>query len=72
MADDDLTRLVAVRARLEAAIGESAPRDLAGLSREYRQVLEQIRELHTPEEMDRVDQLAARRAKASGSAASNP
>lgn len=68
--DADLARLAALRDRLEAALAaDPSTRDLPALSREYRQLLGQIRELHTPEETDVVDQLAKRRdAKGSASA----
>lgn len=68
--DADLARLAALRDRLEAALAdEPGPRDLPALSREYRTLLAHMRELHTPEETDVVDQLAKRRdAKGSASA----
>ena len=63
MTDTHADRLNAVRERLEAAIADAGARDLAPLSREYRQLLAEIADLHTPNrEADRVDQLARRRA----------
>lgn len=70
--DDDgrLARLVATRDQLAAALADDpAPRDLPALSREYRMVLAEIADLSTSEEVDIVDQLAARRkAQAAGDA----
>jgi len=60
----DAARLTALRTQFEDALAacESA-RDLPGLSREYRLLLAEIRELHTNDEgVDPVDQLAKRRA----------
>jgi hypothetical protein len=67
--DDDRTaRLTAVRDRLEAAIADATTRDLPSLSREYRLILAELEALHTPQERDVVDQLAARRAATESSA----
>jgi len=58
----DVGRLTALRGRLEVALEEcGSARDLPSLSREYRQLMAELRELHTSEEVDVVDQLAYRR-----------
>lgn len=60
--DDRLARLIAVRDCLKAALeGCESPRDLPGLSREYRLVMAEIESLHTQDGADVVDQLAERR-----------
>jgi hypothetical protein len=69
--EDRIERLIDMRDLLAAAIaGCESPRDLPGLSREYRMVLAEIASLHTEDGADVVDQLAARRtAKGSTGAA---
>lgn len=61
---DRLTRLQAVRDRLADAIAEcESARDLAGLSKEYRQTLAEIDSLESGrKEVNRVDEIAQRRA----------
>lgn len=61
---DRLSTLVAMRARLAAAIDQcESMRDLAALSREYRAVLAEIAVLEPPKRVgDAVDEIAQRRA----------
>lgn len=63
--DEDLKRLQSVRARLELVLEdeETAPRDLAGVSREYRLVLDAIRARSDGPAGSAVDEISARRAK---------
>lgn len=65
-------RLEADRDRLEQAIAEASPRELAGLVREHRALLKELAALAEPAKGSIRDQLAAKRqareAGASGSA----
>jgi len=65
MATTDLDRLTALRARLEAVLADptTSARDLASVSREYRQTLVQLGELAPADESSALDEIAARRAK---------
>jgi hypothetical protein len=64
-------RLTIDRDRLEVAIAEAAPRELAALVREHRAVLKEISNLAAPAKGTIRDQLAARRAtRAAGPAGS--
>ena len=60
-----LTRLEALRDRLEGVLSnpETAPRDLATVSREYRLTLEKLRELKPSTGTSKLDEIAARRDK---------
>lgn len=61
----DLHRLQAVRARLEAVLSDpqTPARDLAAVSREYRQTLTAIAALAPSTGTSAVDEIAARRKK---------
>ena len=65
MATTDLDRLTALRGRLEAVLADptTSARDLASVSREYRQTLVQLGELAPSETTSPADEIAARRAK---------
>ena len=65
MATTDLDRLTVLRGRLEAVLADptTSPRDLASVSREYRQTLVQLGELAPADESSALDEIAARRAK---------
>ena len=65
MATTDLDRLTALRGRLEAVLADptTSARDLASVSREYRQTLVQLGELAPSEATSPADEIAARRAK---------
>lgn len=55
--DDRLTRLLALRDKLEEAINEcDSKRDLAALSRQYRETLKEIEEIEGAE--DETDEIA--------------
>ena len=57
--DDRLTRLLALRDKLEEAINEcDSKRDLAALSRQYRETLKEIEEIEGGENgEDEIDKL---------------
>lgn len=59
----DRDRLQALRARLEGVIAnpETSPRDLAGVAREYRQVLAALAESAPSSGASKLDEIAARR-----------
>ncbi len=65
MATTDLDRLTALRGRLEAVLADpSTPvRDLAAVSREYRQTLVQLATMAPFDEVSPADEIAARRVK---------
>ena len=57
-----LARLIDTRGKLATAVANcESPRDLPALSREYRMTLAELDALSPREEVDVVDQLAARR-----------
>lgn len=60
---DDHERLTALRARLEGVIADpdTSPRDLAGVAREYRQVLAALAEAAPSSGTSKLDEIAARR-----------
>ena len=62
---DDRARLEALRARLEAVIEspDTTARDLAGVAREYRQVLNALADSAPSSGTSKVDEIAARRRK---------
>ena len=59
----DQERLTALRSRLEGALNdpETSPRDLAALSREYRQLVAQLAGISLPASGSALDEIAARR-----------
>ncbi len=59
----DLERLTALRGRLEAVLHdpETSARDLAAVSREYRQTLAQLAEVSPSAAGSALDEIAARR-----------
>lgn len=61
----DLDRLEALRGRLEAVLADSgtSARDLAAVSREYRQTLVQLAELGPAAAGSALDEIAERRAQ---------
>lgn len=61
----DRTRLEALRARLEAVLHdpETPARDLAAVSREYRQTLAALVDLSPVAGASKLDEIAARRKK---------
>ncbi|HUG50571.1 MAG TPA: hypothetical protein VLZ78_06195 [Terrimesophilobacter sp.] len=61
----DRARLEAVRDRLEAVLGDpgTPARDLAAVSREYRQVLAKLAETTPSSGTSKLDEIAARRRK---------
>ncbi len=65
MATTDLARLTALRDRLEAVLADPATpvRDLAAVSREYRQTLVQLGVIAPSDEVSPADEIAARRVK---------
>lgn len=64
-APDDRARLEAVRGLLEAVLNdpETPPRELPGLSREYRLTLAALAQLAPPAGVSKLDEIAARRRK---------
>lgn len=70
MKADDLTRLKAVRDRLDAVLKEpeTSARDLATCSREYRLLLTDIRAQSGNTKGSVVDEISKRRAKREGTA----
>jgi predicted component of type VI protein secretion system len=60
---DDRARLESVRDRLEAVLNDpdTAARDLAAVSREFRQTLFALGQLAPPEGDTHLDEIAARR-----------
>lgn len=64
-AGTDLERLTALRARLEAIVGDpdTPARDVAACSREYRQVLDAIAKVAPVSGTSKLDEIAARRRK---------
>lgn len=62
---DDRARLEALRDRLSALIAsaDTSPRDLAAVSREYRQTIAALSSLAPPATGTRLDEIAARRRK---------
>lgn len=62
---DDRARLEALRDRLEAVLNDSdtSPRDLAGVSREFRQTVAALAQLGPPAGVSKLDEIAARRRK---------
>jgi hypothetical protein len=67
--EDHRDRLVALRDRLEAAIAESAHRDLAPLAARYQSVLSELAALPTVKGADGIDDIAQARANRRASAA---
>jgi len=65
VAPTDQERLVALRGRLEGALNDptTTPRDLAALSREYRQLLAQLASSALPASGSALDEIAARRVR---------
>lgn len=65
VAVSDLPRLEVLRGRLEAVLADpdTSPRDLASVSREYRQTLSAIAELTPAAEGSPLDEITARRRK---------
>ena len=61
----DQERLTALRSRIEGVLNnpECSPRDLAALSREYRQLLAQLASSALPASGSALDEIAARRVK---------
>ena len=59
----DQERLTALRSRLEGALNdpETSPRDLAALSREYRQLVAHLADISLPASGSALDEIAARR-----------
>jgi len=59
----DQERLTALRSRLEGALNdpETSPRDLAAVSREYRQLVAQLADISLPASGSALDEIAARR-----------
>lgn len=66
--EDYRTRLLALRDRLEAAIGKAGDRELAPLSARYIDVLDRVAALPEVKESDVVDDLTARRARSATAA----
>jgi hypothetical protein len=64
----DRDRLEALRSRLEGVLSdpETPARDLASCSREYRQVLDALAKWAPADATSRVDEIAARRKRRSG------
>lgn len=64
-APTDQERLTALRSRLEGALNDptTTPRDLAALSREYRQLLAQLASSALPVAGSALDEIAARRVR---------
>lgn len=64
----DLARLEALRARLQRVVDDpdTSPRDLAGVSREYRIVVEKIAAMTPTSGASKLDEIAAKRAKRKG------
>ncbi len=64
----DLERLTALRERLEAALADpgTSARDLAAVSREYRQTLVQLAEVSPSPAGSALDEIAARRVQRRG------
>ncbi len=62
---DDRARLVALRGVLEAILNDpdTPPRDIAAVSREYRQCISVLAHLAPPSAGTRLDEIAARRRK---------
>ena len=62
---DDLTRLEALRERLEGVLSDpdTSPRDLASLSREYRLLVAQLAEMSPSGRHSALDEIAARRSR---------
>ncbi len=62
---DDRARLEALRALLEAILNdpETPPRDMATVSREYRQTLSALGQLAPAARDTKLDEIAARRRK---------
>ncbi len=65
----DVERLTALRARLEAVLADpdTSARDLASVSREYRQTLVQLAEIAPAAAGSVLDEIAARRVQRRGS-----
>lgn len=61
----DRDRLEALRSRLEGVLDdpETSARDLAAVSREYRQVIDALAVLAPADASSRLDEIAARRRK---------
>ena len=61
----DQERLTALRSRIEGVLEDptTTPRDLAALSREYRQLLAQLAGSALPASGSALDEIAARRVK---------
>ncbi len=59
----DRTRLEALRDRLEAVLSDpgTSPRDLAAVSREYRQTVAALAQMRPVEGVSKLDEIAARR-----------
>lgn len=67
--DTDIDRLQALRGRLEARLADPATtaRDLAAVSREYRQLLVQLSAIAPSAKASPADEIAARRSKRTAS-----
>ena len=65
MTDDERARLEALRGRLEAVLNDpdTAPRDLAAVSREYRQTIAKLSALAPAAQGSPLDEIAQRRKK---------
>ena len=61
----DRDRLEALRSRLEGVLSdaETSARDLASVSREYRQVIDALAVIAPADATSRLDEIAARRRK---------
>ena len=65
VAPTDQERLTVLRCRIEGVLNDPAtsPRDLASLSREYRQLVAQLADISSPASGSALDEIAARRVK---------
>jgi hypothetical protein len=61
----DQERLTALRSRLEGVLKDpgTSPRDLAALSREYRQLVAQLADIAAPASGSALDEISARRVR---------
>ena len=61
----DQERLTALRGRIEGVLNdpETSPRDLAAVSREYRQLIAQLASSALPASGSALDEIAARRTR---------
>lgn len=60
---NDIEALTALREHLAAALVDADERAMAGISREYRAVLAELRRLGAGKEVSALDEIAARRAR---------